>query len=120
MPLTDHVTAVLVVFVTAAVNVCVPPPAGTLAVVGVTVTPTGGAGVMVTAAVPERVGSSTDVALTVTVADVGTVRGAEYTPEVETVPTVELPPTTPLTSHVTATFVVFVTVAVKVCVPVSA
>jgi hypothetical protein len=75
---------------------------------------------MVTAADPERVGSSTDVALTVKFAGVGTVSGAEYTPKVETVPTVELPPTAPLTSHVTATFVVFVTVAIKVCVPVSA
>jgi len=77
MPLTAQVTVVLVVFVTVAVNDCVPPDAGTVALVGVTVMPTGGAGVMVTCADPERVGSSTDVALTVTVAGVGTVKGAE-------------------------------------------
>jgi hypothetical protein len=119
LPLTDHVTEVVAVFVTVAVNVCVPPDAGTLAVVGVTVTLIGGAWVIVTWADPERVGSSADVALTVTVAGVGTARGAVYTPAAEMVPTVELPPATPLTSHVTVVFGVFVTVAVKVCVPMS-
>src|SRR5580765_6160854 len=116
LPLTDHVTVVLVVFTTAAVNVCV-LAAGTLAVVGVTVTLTGGACVIVTWADPERVGSSAEVALTATVAGVGTARGAEYTPRAEMVPTVELPPATPLTSQVTAVFGVLVTVAVNVCVP---
>ena len=119
LPLTDHVTVVVAVFVTVAVKVCVPPDAGTLAVVGVTVTLIAGPWLMVTCADPERDGSSADVALTVTVAGVGTLSGAEYTPPAEMVPTVELPPATPLTSHVTPTFGVFVTVAVKVCVPMS-
>ena len=119
MPLTDQFTAVLLVLVTVAAKVCEPPEAATLALGGFTVTLTGGDWVIVTCADPERVVSSVDVAVTVTVAGLGTARGAEYTPAAVTVPTVELPPTTPLTFQVTPVFGVFVTVAVKVCMPTS-
>ncbi len=72
---------------------------------------------MVTCAEPERVGSWTEVAVTVTVAGVGTVAGAAYAPDAEMVPTVALPPLTPLTCQVTAVFCAFVTVALKAWVP---
>jgi hypothetical protein len=63
-------------FVTVAVKVCV-PPAGTLAVVGVMLTEitTGGA-VMVNFTEADFVPSDTEVAVTVTVAGVGTIVGA--------------------------------------------
>ena len=76
-PLTCQVTAVFVVLLTVAVKDCV-LPVWTLAVAGPTDTATGGGAVavMVTCAEPERVGSATDTAVIVTVADEGTVAGA--------------------------------------------
>src|SRR3981081_2319380 len=53
------------------------------------------------------------MAVTVTVAGLGTAEGAVYSPEVEIVPTVELPPVTPFTCQVTAVLEVPVTVAVN-------
>jgi hypothetical protein len=55
------------------------------------------------------------MAVTVTVAGLGTVAGALKTPAVEIVPVVVLPPVTPFTCQVTAVLVVFCTVAVKAC-----
>jgi hypothetical protein len=55
-----------------------------------------------------------EVAVTVTVAGVGTAAGAVYAPLLEIIPTVALPPLTPLTLQVTAVLDAFVTVAVKV------
>jgi hypothetical protein len=55
------------------------------------------------------------MAVTVTVAGLGTVAGALKTPEVEIVPVVAPPPVTPFTCQVTAVLAVFCTVAVKVC-----
>ena len=77
IPLTCQVTAVLVVLLTVAVKDWV-LPVWTLAVPGVTETLIGGgaAAVMVTCAEPERVGSATDTAFTVTVAGDGTAAGA--------------------------------------------
>jgi hypothetical protein len=69
---------------------------------------------MVTVAVPDTAVLAADIAVIVTVAGLGTVEGAVYTPLDVMVPTVALPPATPLTSHVdTAVFVVFATVTVK-------
>ncbi len=61
--------------------------------------------------------SAFDTALTVTVAEEGTMIGARYKPVVEMLPTVELPPVTPSTCQVTPVFDVFSTVAVNACVP---
>ena len=76
MPFTLQVTAWLVVRITWAVNCCV-LPRGRLRFRGNTVTntPLGGA-LTVTAAEPDWVGSATLMALTVTLADEGTVVGA--------------------------------------------
>ena len=68
-----HVTAVLVVFATVAVNCCL-LPTGTVTVAGDTVTDMGGA--IVTDAVADFVGSSTEVAVTKTCGGLGTVPGA--------------------------------------------
>ncbi len=62
-------------FVTVAVNCCVVFTV-TLAVVGATETEIGGGGVTVTVAEANLVGSATEVAVTVTMAGVGTVVGA--------------------------------------------
>src|SRR5690242_7281948 len=78
----DQVTAVLVLPVTAAVNCCVLPP-WRLAESGVRLTATAAAGLSVTAAVADFVGSATLVALTVTVVAEETVAGAVYRPELE-------------------------------------
>ena len=75
---------------------------------GDTVTVT--AGVTVTLAVADLVGSCTLVAVTVTVCGLPSVAGAVYRPPLEIVPTAGL------TDHVTAVFVVPVTVAVNCCV----
>ena len=66
-PLTLHVTALLAVFATVAVN-CWVPPALSDADVGVTMTVTGlvAAGLMVTWALPDFVVSACDTATTVT------------------------------------------------------
>jgi hypothetical protein len=75
----------------------------------------------VTVAEAERVGSAADTAVTLTVAGVGMVAGAVYSPRLEIVPTVELPPAIPLTLQLTAVFdPALTTVAVKDCVPVPA
>ena len=55
----------------------------------------------VTCAVADLVGSSIDVAVTVTVAGDGTAAGAVYEPVEVIVPTVALPPETPSTSQAT-------------------
>src|SRR5438045_123632 len=115
-PLTCQVTAVLLVFCTVAVNCCV-PPAPTVADTGEIVTRTTAAGVMVTCAEPDFVGSAWDTAVTVIVAGFGTTAGAVYRAELDIVPTVALPPVTPLTCQVTAVLPVFCTVAVNCCVP---
>jgi hypothetical protein len=72
-PVTLHVTAVLLVFETVAVN-CFCRPTFTLADVGEMLTATGKA--TVTTADDDFEGSATDVAVTVTWAGVGTTAGA--------------------------------------------
>ena len=57
------------------------------------------------------------MAVTVTVAELGTTPGAVYRPELEIVPTVALPPVASFTCQVTAVLLVFCTVAVNCCVP---
>jgi hypothetical protein len=87
VPDTDHVTPKLCAsFVTFAVKLCVTPPVARLTIPGVTVTATlaGGGGVTgaaikVIAAFADFVASSTDVAVSVTVAGLGIVLGAVYT-----------------------------------------
>jgi hypothetical protein len=113
-PLTCQVTAVFDELATVAVKAC-EPVAVTVAVPGMTETEI--AGTRVTCAEPDLLVSAAATAVTLTVAGEGTIAGAVYIPEVETVPTVELPPVTPLTCQVTAVFVVPVTVAVNVLVP---
>jgi hypothetical protein len=73
------------------------------------------AGSTVTLADPERVGSATEVAITVT-PELGTEAGAVYSPVLLTVPTAALPPATPFTLHWTPRFCVFCTLAVNCCV----
>jgi hypothetical protein len=65
-------------------------------------------------AVADLLGSAAETAFTVTVAGVGTVMGAVYTPADEIMPTVPFPLGTPLTLQVTAVMDVPVTEAVKV------
>src|SRR5438045_1343608 len=81
---------------------CWLPPAPTVADTGEIVTRTTAAGVMVTCAGADFVGSGLDTAVTVAVAGYGTTAGAVYKPELDIVPTVALPPLTPLTCQVTA------------------
>jgi hypothetical protein len=81
------------------------------AVVGEIVTET--AGLIVTEAEPDFVGSATEVALTETCAGLGTADGAEYSPFVDIVPHVDPLQPLPATLHDTAVFVVPVTVAVN-------
>ena len=85
-------------------------------VVGVTLVITGVAFSSVTVALPDRVGSSTLVAVTVTVFGVGRVSGAVNVPFAAIVPVVEVPPATPLTDQVTLRFRPPVTMAVNACV----
>src|SRR5713101_7416141 len=101
-PFTCHVTAVLLLPVTVAVNCCVVLTT-TDALVGEMLTPTV---VRVTVALADLVVSACDTAVTVTVFGLGTAAGAVYRPAVEIVPTVALPPVTPFTCQVTAVFVV--------------
>src|ERR1700746_2592913 len=115
-PFTCHVTAVLLVFCTVAVNCCIPPTA-TAADKGAIVTLTAVAAVMATGAEADFVVPAGDTAVTVTVAGLGTAAGPVYKPEPEIVPTAALPPVTPFTSHVTAVLLVFCTVAENCCVP---
>jgi hypothetical protein len=69
--------------------------------------------VTVTDADAPMVVSACEMAVTATVAGIGTVLGAVYKPVVEMKPTVEVPPVTAFTCQVTAVFVVFATVAVN-------
>jgi hypothetical protein len=110
---TDHVTAVLLLNVTVAVNCCVCPPES-VAVVGATLTGAEGPeGTSVTVAEPDWVESAWLVAIIVTVWVAATVAGAVYTPVVLLmVPA----PVAGLIVQVTAVLLVFKTVAVKVCV----
>jgi hypothetical protein len=110
LPFTSQVTAVFVVFETAAVN-CFVKPDWRVELVGVTATVTAFATVAMAA--PDFVVSTVDTADTVTAAGEGTAAGALYSPAVEMVPTVVLPLATPLTFHVTVLVVVFWTVAVN-------
>ena len=73
-PFTCQLTAVFVEFMTVAMNICVPVPATTAAVPGVTLTVM--AGTIVTAAEAVLVVSAADVAVTVAVAGDGTAAGA--------------------------------------------
>jgi len=104
-PVAVHVTAVLLLPVTVAVNCCV-PPVSTVAVVGATVTETVGAAFTVTAAVADLVVSATEVAFT---EKLPAVVPAVKRPAVEIVP--------PVAVHVTAVLLLPVTVAVNCCVP---
>ena len=82
---------------------------------GDTVTVT--AGVTVTLAAADLVGSCTLVAVTVTLSDrePGSEAGPVYRPVFDTVPTGEMLAIVPFTDHVTAVFVVPVTTAVNCC-----
>jgi hypothetical protein len=114
-PFTDHVTVEFGSFFTVAANCCAPIPACTFAPAGDT--DTAPAAVIVTVAAPDLVESATDTARTATVAGLGALAGAEYTPAVDIVPTVALPPVMPFTCHVTVFVEPFTTVAEKACVP---
>ena len=114
-PLTLQVTAKsLSVEVTVALNCCV-PPAGTGALVGAIEIVTVGA-VRVTTAGAAFVVSATEVAVTVTVVELGSFVGAVYKPVVLTVPMIASPPVSPFTLQVTEVLVDPVTVAVNCCV----
>src|SRR5437660_679950 len=93
------------------------PLSATVAEVGEIVTLTGAGGVIVICAEDDLLGSACDMAVTVTVAGLGTVTGPVYKPELEIVPVVVFPPVTPFTCQVTAVLLVFCTVAVNCCVP---
>ena len=82
----------------------------TLALVGLTVTETGG-GRIVTVADALLVESAELTAVTVTVLGVGTDAGVVKSPDVEIVPVEGAPPTTAFTSQVTTVFMVPDTVA---------
>src|SRR5437899_8567020 len=79
----DHVTAVLLVLVTVAANICVCPPYK-VAVVGTSVTDTGGESV--TMAVADLLVYAARGALTVTVCCVAILAGAVYSPVASIVP----------------------------------
>src|SRR2546425_90078 len=68
---------------------------------------------MVTAALADLVGSTTLVAVTVTVAGDGTTAGAVSRPVASIHPTTAVPPIVPFTSHVTVWSAVLWTVAVN-------
>ena len=106
-----------VALLTVAINVSAPEPVWMVAVDGDTLTETGCVARIVTVAAADFVGSSTDTAVTVTVACAGSVVGAVYTPATEIVPTVALPPAAPLTFQLTDVSAAFATVARKLCVP---
>ena len=101
-PFTLQFTAVFVVPVTVAVNCCV-APVTTVALVGLTLTATG---TMVTVAEAELVARAWLVAVTVTVAGVGTVVGAVYRPVVLIVPHAAPVQPAPETLQFTATLAV--------------
>lgn len=114
MPLTAQVTVVVMVPVTVAVNCCIAPVA-MLGVEGDTLTVMGV--VMDTTVVATKEGSTTLVAVTVTVPGVGgATAGAMYKPDVVMVPTELLPPGMPLTAKLTLVLEWPVTVT-KNCTP---
>jgi multidrug efflux pump subunit AcrB len=106
--LMDHVTAVLLVFVTVAENCCV-WLAYKLAVVGVRLTAIGG--IKVTVAEAAEVPFCWLVAVTVTGCFVVMLAGAVYSPVA-----LMLPVPAGLIDHVTAVLLLFVTVAENCCV----
>ena len=71
--------------------------------------------VIVTVALADLVVSAWLVAVMLTLAGEGKSAGAVYLPVEEIIPSIAFPPGTPLTAHDTSMFVVFVTVAAKVC-----
>jgi hypothetical protein len=70
--------------------------------------------ITVAMAEPSFVESTTDTAAIVTVAGVGTVIGAVYTPDAEIIPTMALPPAVPLTLQFTAVLEAPATAALNV------
>ena len=112
MPLTLQLTLVLEVPLTVALN-CFVCPSATLAVAGEMVIPT--VWVICIDAVPDLVGSATDVAVTVTKGGLGAAEGAVYRPLVEIVPQSVAVQPVPLRRHVTAVLVDPVTLAVNCC-----
>jgi hypothetical protein len=98
-PVTAHVTLVLDVPVTVAVNCCV-PPASTDAVVGLTVMET--TAMTVTVAEADFVGSAALVAVTLTMFGEGANAGAVYRPAAVTVPQAAPLQPLPVTVQVTA------------------
>ncbi len=109
-PLIFHVTAVLFVPVTVAVNCCCPPTASAESV-GETLTETLGAAWIVTVAVPDTTTSASEIALTVTVLGVGAVAGAVYKPWAVIWPQVMPLHPAPVTLQITTLLLVPVTVA---------
>ena len=100
-------------FDTVAVN-CLVSPAATVALVGEIATDTGC--VMVTVEDADFVVSAFEVAVTVTVAGLGTAEGAVYRPLLEIVPQVAPEQPLPLRLQLTAVLDMPVTVAVNCCV----
>jgi hypothetical protein len=113
----DHVTAVLVVLLTVAVN-CWFVLTAIVAAVGAMLIVTAGwveTGLTVTDALADFVESAPAMAVTVTPSDAG-VDGAVYKPAGEMVPNCAFPPAMLFTCHCTAVFVEPVTAAVNCCV----
>lgn len=110
LPLTLQLTAVFVVLTTVAVN-CWVFPATTCAVWGNRVITTGRT--TVTVALADFVGSATEVAVTITCAELGTAAGAAYKPLGEIVPQLLPEQPLPLTFHVTLVLDVPPTVALN-------
>ena len=81
---------------------------------GKTVTDIAGAEVTVTCELEDLVESATEIAVTVTMAGLGSTAGAVYIPPVEMVPWAASPPVTPLTCQVTPVFAALLTVAENV------
>ena len=110
MPATLHETALFVEFAIVAVNCCW-LPVTSCTVAGETVTKIGRK--TVTEAVPDFVGSATEVAVTKTCGGLGTVDGAVYKPLADIVPHDAPAQPPPAMLHDTAVFVVFAIVAVN-------
>src|SRR5271157_4119133 len=118
IPVMLHVTAVLLVPVTVAVNCCC-APVFTEMLFGATVTAIGIGEVIVTVAEPDMVGYASNVAVTATSGGLGTLAGAVYRPLLVTVPHARPVQPLPDTLQITTVLLVPVTVAVNcVCFPV--
>src|SRR5437868_14583794 len=98
LPLTDQLTAVLLVPDAIAVNCC-DCPSWRLVLEGESETETEGVAAIVTVALADALGWTELCAVTITEVD-GTAVGAVYTPEEEIVPTVAFPPATPFTIQI--------------------